>query len=305
LQEVKGRMLKFGLLMLMFIFTFYAFTIRHEAFFACFPFFYLFITLYFPIWKRWLKILASVLLVLFFALLNLGFQASIHTHKLYIAQLVMDYDLAGLSIATNQMLIPYNECVDPDSNTCFADIKARYNRDLIDPLINGLPLNKFNDPKQYHELELAWVTAIFTHPFLYLEDRWLFFKDLLLYRPLFYPYVAPNMFHLSLPNIKVTKFFLRVLDPIAEVFLVLFWVLLNFCILVLLWVRRKELRCDPFYDLWCKNLLFSGLIIWLSHFIVASAPDFRYLYWTTLATLTGLVTIILKLGLFEQDSSHV
>ena len=302
LQGLRQQVVKALLLIFILIFDFYAFSLRHEAIFACLPSFYLLIVFYFPTLKPKLKIVAVLLLALIFTLVRTGLEAAIHTHNLYPAQQVMYYDLASLSIATDQMLIPYDDCVTPD--TCFRVIKARYDRDLIDPLMNGIPLNKFNNKAQYQELERAWFTAIFTHPFLYMQERLLFFKDLLVYRPIFYPYVAPNLFNLQNPRLSVTKFFLFGVDPFAEGFIVLFWVLLNLGSFILLRVNQKVFNVDPFYRLWCKSLLGAGLLLWLSHLIVAAAPDFRYVYWTMLSTLTGFVAIVLKLGLFEKDSFH-
>ena len=284
-----GRVLLIGSILFL---SFYAFCLRYEAFFACLPLFYLWTQLIFPRLRLIYKFLLSAYIFLLFMMVSFSLNWVLSPVNLYPEQQIMFYDLAGLSLQEHVLLLPLDDCT--DQGHCLQKVEAAYQRDLVDPLMNPKVLFLKLDPQAYQELKHAWISAILAHPFLYLRDRALFFKDILFYQPLFYHAIAQNPFNLQPPNARAASIFLAY-SHLAQPFNLLFWLLLN--LVGLLYLRRQRAKKPgfSFFSGFCVLQLSSGLWFTLSHFIVAAAPDFRYYYWTMLSTLVSGVLILLNL----------
>lgn len=82
------------------------------------------------------------------------------------------HDLAALSIARNELLIP--DAFLSDETVTLADIDARYSSYLSDFLMMSptpTPLVRRTDPESLKALRSAWLSAVVRHPDLYLQHR--------------------------------------------------------------------------------------------------------------------------------------
>ncbi len=323
-EGIHVEYLKIMLVILIVFLVFYAFCLRHEAVLVCVPIFYLW-TQCLGIHKWFARGLLTLGLLLIFSGGAWLFQVMLSTHEDYPAQQVMFYDLVNLSITENHMLIPMSACRDPQ--TCFADVRhddghadvvANYMTGVPNPawfsqfqhlIPDVAPLRWTYYALNYQQLKAAWLRAIVDHPLLYLHERVVFFVKGLGYMPFFSEakqgvFSSTSTYHTLSPNVLVRALFFAygcLSFIFGFAFAPWFWLGLNLAMLVFLRTDRQH----SFYVL-VTVMLWSGLILDLSHFIVGTAHEFRYLYWTMLATLFSFVLLLInKKGVALQYSTKV
>ncbi len=312
-EGIRTEYLKIIVMILMVLLVFYAFCLRHEAPLLCLPVFYL--------WAGDLGMrrrFARVLLMLGFFLTFSGgawlFQATLSTHEDYPAQQVMFYDLASLSIKENHMLIPLDDCSHP--STCFENVRNAYDPSsvltVLTDFVTGVPnptwfeqvkrrspdfrpLQWTYSASNYEQLRAAWLHAIIDHPGLYLQERVRFFVGRLSYTPFFYG-IKLNVlshpgFYDAMPanGIVHLLFSLYALLSFLFIFTFTLWFWLGSNVVLLIFLQTKGDLCSFYAPV--KAMLLSGLILCLSHFIVAATDEFRFFYWTMLATLFSFLVL--------------
>lgn len=298
IKQVQSVYFKASLLFIIMLLSFYGFCLRFEALFACIPLFYLIALFFERVQVLGRLVFVFMMLVLFFGV-RVFMEDAIHTQNLYPAQQIMFYDLASMSIMEHQMLIPLDNCVVQVG--CYQMIQKHYDPTLVDYIINGKPLQKLTSLDQYQELSRAWMHAILARPFLYLHERLVFFKDILPTEPLVFPshyeVISSDPFHVQAPKVWVSHFF-RIYQFSGVILNLFFWIVVGILTLVLLYCHRKSM--DIWFYSCCQSMVISGLLLWLSHLIVAAAYDFRYYYWTMLTALFGF-TFVLLVDFFKKD----
>lgn len=291
---------KYLLQALMVLLVFYAFSVRHEAVLACLPFFYVWACYLFAWARRRWKFLFTLYMALLFAVLSHIFSWLVNAVPAYAGQATMLYDLAGLSIAENKMLIPLDVCAHP--KTCFSEVKTAYDPGSVWPVVDsfthqGVLIWTFQ-PQQYQEIKKAWFKTVLHHPWLYLKERMRFFaRDWIYSYILDYNFVSVSQGTLSVVlHAKVTHEWMFFYRTFAIFFVMAIWFVVNCGTLLFLSRQNYKNSTDAFLCLLSQSMLWSGLLIFLSHFFLAASSEFRYFYWTMLSTLLSCVVVFLQVN---------
>jgi hypothetical protein len=143
------------------------------------------------LWRFWLEAaplprrlaratgLAGVVLIAFFATSWL-IATVFNVQRTYPEQALYSWDLAAISVARNEMLLP--PAIYPGTPET---LRAQYNpvtaNQLLFPELNGLPglpaARRTQDPGEMRELRAAWARAIIANPGPYLRHRTLAFLN--------------------------------------------------------------------------------------------------------------------------------
>lgn len=211
----------------------------------------------------------------------------------YVSQFVEAWDLAAIGCAGGDVAIPdqFRRVASDVRPLCeaFDPLKADF---LFAPA--GAPLNASTDPEVIRALGREWQRAIFAYPSLYLAHRLRAFDALLgfgtdeIRRPLWMPYSIPNAYGFTFAPNAIT-YAIGVGVGFAHA-LGLYngrvWLAIACAVLVVAAVRaRGGKQSDPA----ALALAVSALTYTLPYFVVAPAPDYRYIYWTVVATAVGAV----------------
>lgn len=217
-------------------------------------------------------------------------------------QTVPVYDLAGMSVQANELL------VDPDLAVFGRGMGLEEIQRQFDVAYGGFlyrcvpgrrpcaPLFRFTrDPKVLEHLADNWISAILEHPGAYLAHRWLLTERMLTVNltgwELYFTSTAPHgeFARRYAPSDRlswVLSFMERHIRSVPYspwLYVVLSLALVPFAL-------RRYLREDAAVPL---LFLLSGLAYLASILIGASAPEFRYCVWTMLCALLALVWLLL------------
>lgn len=205
------------------------------------------------------------------------------------ASSIMYYDLMGMSLRTNELLLPRVLTV-PDYS--LETVQARYQTEYND--LTGIILP--TTPEQMSIVAAAWRHAVLTHPKAYLLHRWsvtlrfLGISDVphLPYtygipESLYPAYIANPAYYVRFPSTTVRRLMAEWLSRVTY-WAFRPWFYGALAVGILLWERRSP--GTPFW------LCASGGIYWLSCFVSVPSTDFRYSWWNVLAVTTALALIL-------------
>ena len=213
----------------------------------------------------------------------------------HLSQLVMLFDLSGMSCRGAQIDIP---AAFQAPGYDRAALCRAYDPDQVDTLffLPASPLRQSFDADAIATLRQDWIAAAMDHPKLYLAHRLHSFAGLLglhrvpeHYRYLRQPYMQFNPWGFAFtPNVFSSAFDASV-DALADsgLFSGALWIGVAALLLAVLAERRMSARFETV-------LLVSGLMNALPYFFFSLAPNYRFLYWTVLATTVAFVLIILR-----------
>ena len=219
----------------------------------------------------------------------------LHARRMHASQMIETFDLAAIRCAGGDATIP------PAFVRDDADAKALC--DAFDPrLVDFLyfdhdsPLQMNTDHSALRALGRAWRQAIVAFPDTYIAHRWRAFTSLLGFgvpdapRLLWNPYSVPNGYGITFtPNaitgaIGVAVAFANALGLYNGAA----WLLLAGAVVWLSW--RQRTRRD---NTAAATLAVSAIGYTLPYFFIAIAPDYRYIYWTIIATtIAALLTLL-------------
>ena len=223
----------------------------------------------------------------------------------HLSQLVMLFDLAGIACRGGEVDIP--AAFQAPSYDRAALCRA-YDPDQVDTLLffPAHPLEQSFDRRDVAKLRQAWIAAALAHPQLYLAHRAYSFAGLLglhsvpeHYRYLRQPYMQPNPWGFAFTPNAFSSAFDASVDALAGsgLFNGTFWIAVASILLVLIAILRLAARLET-------ALLASGLMNALPYFFFSLAPNYRFLYWTVLATTAALALLVLKIGAFARREAH-
>jgi hypothetical protein len=214
----------------------------------------------------------------------------------HLSQLVMLFDLAGMACSGVEVDIPaaflapgYDRAV-----LCRA-----YDPDQVDTLLFAptSPLQQSFDADAVRALRRSWIGAALANPGPYLAHRTHSFTGLLglhevprHYRYLRQPYMQSNPWGFAFTPNALSSALDASVDALADswVFNGALWVVVATVLLALIAVGRLRASFE-------EALLASALMNALPYFVFSLAPNYRFIYWTVLATTVALTLLALRL----------
>lgn len=223
------------------------------------------------------------------------------------------YDLAAISKEKNENLFP--DYIQKQENFSFESIKSRYNERSVNDLIyNDIPnkgdkavLNFTTEPQQISELKQKWRASVFENPASYLNHRTIVFMQLIgLKKAITRPFWDIG-FASSPPELRgsenagykiLMKYFSAFRRPFSQTFFfrAVLWLIL--CSYFSYKAFRRRLRDD--WDL-VFVLSTSCLLFTFSYFPTTPSTEFRYLFWSAIASS---VAVIFGIYLLRKEKSE-
>jgi hypothetical protein len=201
--------------------------------------------------------------------------------KKYASSSLFVYDLIGVSIRSNEYLLPRSESFDVES------IRPCYENKGWDKVWVSCPklLNELNMNDDWRHLSDYWMSAIAKYPTLYLKHRLYHFTS----------FFEPSWLVFNSDPTKINKdfgfersFFFNAMEsyikgvasaPVVSVFFTNgFWILLNLFMVTYCFVKlckKFEQNNVCLFLISLSGLAYSGPLI-----LGGVAPDFRYVYWS-------------------------
>ncbi|HET7786404.1 MAG TPA: hypothetical protein VFL36_10555 [Myxococcales bacterium] len=210
------------------------------------------------------------------------------------AQQFLLHDLVAISLAEHADYLPDYLHRGP-APVSVAQIRAKYRPESSDPLFFSEPprLRPAAAPADVDDLRMHWARAVARHPIDYLLHRWELTRALAgLERQVCYPHhfqIDPNPFGIVLAQTVANRLAMDVLHAVDNSALFRGWiyVALLAAVVIVNLARAPAPR-------WASTALAaSGLSYFLPYVVFAPTCDFRYQWWTVIATL--LVPLALAL----------
>jgi hypothetical protein len=214
----------------------------------------------------------------------------------HLSQLVMLFDLAGMACRGAEIDIPAAFRA-PGYDR--AALCSAYDPDQVDTLffLPTSPLQQSFDADAIATLRQDWIAAALDHPKLYLAHRLHSFAGLLglhrvpeHYRYLRQPYMQFNPWGFAFTPNAFSSALDTSVDALADsgLFSGALWIAVASLLLAVIAVLRLRARLET-------ALLVSGLMNALPYLVFSLAPNYRFLYWTVLATTLALALVALRM----------
>lgn len=207
----------------------------------------------------------------------------------YIVQAVLLHDLAAVSKERGEAFFP--DYLTAGENFSQGNAAAYYTPDSTVPLFRaeGSGLRLTERPEEFAALRAKWMEVVPANKAIYLRHRWEAFKALtaLNREEVCFPYLATSR---TLDGRDVNKW--RVHQLLRAVFWKLrntfffrgfWWLLASLSLLCLSLAGRLRGDLETVFA-----LSLSGLLYGVGYFFYATSCDFRFFWWTALASLVGL-----------------
>ncbi len=266
---------------------FYAVGVRHNGIFPVIPLAYWLVSkcdfLFFKSHKIIFSLILSTSLFVLVQVANNSLTKG--QPKYYLEQATMFHDLLGISIRIDKLIIP-DSFLNPEHGTTLMDLTKYY-----DPS-QGFFMFKNNiylhapQNAPIEDIRSSWIKNILIHPIEYLGHRINFCKALInITNAGWFPWYYEN------DGTYTREQFKSFLEYLDSSLIRKGWIYLIINLLTLMWFYFKKPHNEHLKP--CVYLTLSSLSLFLSNFIMAHSPDFRYLYWSIAATITSS-TILLK-----------
>lgn len=223
---------------------------------------------------------------------NVATSVLIQDHITYPYQQVMLLDLSALSKTTDEPLFP--AYVVSNENFFLEKVRERYTSYTVNPLIYGEkpPLKLTTSANEVSALRERWLHAVLHNKTAYLKSRSELFMHLNSFNQYYVaiPYLLEGDFH-NPPEFKskkgtLNRFLMAYFSYFSRslLFRGFFWILLSLGLVYL--SARGKLDEDLETVLVLSS---SGLLYSLGYFFWSPSSEFRYLWWTVLATTVSLL----------------
>lgn len=294
-----------GKALIAFILIFYAINLRHNAIFAVFP---MLILLGF----RWIKGANSIKAVIFscatiYACFFLGsvFNYSIlHAERTKPSNYMMVDDLAFLSIVKNESLLP-GIGIDEIKGCATSEIGQN---NLVGKVfcLSALPSYKQAAPLST-DLKGIWLSSIFENPIDYLRFRIAAFSYLLRTPDdppyyIWHPGIDENSFGLKqVPNgltLLADRFVHDAAKTAPFFFKPYWWLMSSLVLLMMTFVVAKTKSVIT-----ARVLLVSAIFYIFGYMPVTPMADFRYIYWSVIATTISFIIVVIDWPGFRSGLS--
>jgi hypothetical protein len=282
----------------------YAVSVRHNAVTAVVPF---------AVWaasiavrltrlraaRAWIATsVAAVVLLACLLATRAIIEAALTSMKLYTVQALFVHDLTAISIATGRNQLPL--FVQQDNPLTIPELQRIYTPDTIVHLLccdtTMRRLNAISDGRQVTVLRAAWLEALTAHPGPYLRHRWDIARQSLGWRrpTVCLPYhsgIDENSLGLVFRSNALNRYVMEGMKRVRDSLLFRGWVYLSLSLVGLAWALAMWRRRPnvPFLA-----LTSSAVLYFLPYFFVATACDFRLLWWGVVAVLVSPLVLGLK-----------
>jgi len=213
----------------------------------------------------------------------------------HLSQLLMLFDLSGMACrgAAVDIPAPYRQPGYDRASLC-----QTYDPDQVDRLFffAKSPLQMSSDDDAFAKLRGQWTSAVTAYPKPYLAHRMNAFAGLLgLHRVsgedryLKQPFMQPNPWGFTFTPNALSSALARAVDALADsgLFSGALWIAAAMLLLAVIAWRRMDARFESI-------LLASALTNALPYFFISLAANYRFLYWTVLATSVASVLMLLR-----------
>jgi len=213
----------------------------------------------------------------------------------HLSQMVMLFDLAGIACGGGAVDIP------PDFHASGYDAAAlcrAYDPDQVDTLFffPASPLRMSDDDTSYAALRNVWLAAVAAHPALYVRHHAIAFAGLLGlrqvskdYRTLRQESMQRNPWGITFTPNPLSRALDAIVYALADVglFSGAVWLAVAVALIVVIGRSRASLAFE------CA-LATSAVMYLLPYFFLSLAPNYRFIYWSVLATSIAAVLIALR-----------
>lgn len=195
----------------------------------------------------------------------------------HFGQVVWLHDLTAISIARGDVLIPEFAL---QKGKTLSELQRAYDPSNANPLKPVVALTR--EPAQLRALGNVWMRTVLANPGAYLKHRWRVFKPLMGigHREVVYPFECrmwPNPWGFAYDPPRFVKAYFQFIFAIKDSLVFRAWMYLFAC--------AAAVVTAFFHKQWPAGLLAaSGLLYASSYFFYSVASDFRYVYWTVLAS---------------------
>ena len=214
----------------------------------------------------------------------------------YLPQLILLFDLTGIACGGADVHIPDAFRV-PAKNA--GTLCQSYDPDQVDKLFffPDSPLRVSYDEAANKQLRAVWVATILAHPMLYINHHARAFSGVLgihrasaIDRAVRQPFMQPNPWGFTFTSNLLSRGLDATIDALADsgIFSGLLWLSLAVVLLVIIVRRRMSLAFE-------SALLASALMYFLPYFFLSLAPNYRFIYWSVLATSVAGILVTLRL----------
>jgi hypothetical protein len=212
----------------------------------------------------------------------------------YILQVVLLHDLAAVSTERGEALLP--DYVQQGEGFTLARVAACYRPEDATAIYKcGAPgLSLTGNPEEIAALRAKWFEVVTANMAVYLRHRWEVFKWAtgLGKEHVCFPYLATShSFGGYEVNVwRIHQFLRAVFWKLRDTLLFrgFFWLLVSLALLSAAAVGRLRGDLEAVFV-----LSSSGLLYGLAYFFVATSCDFRFFWWTVLASLASLALVLL------------
>lgn len=272
----------------------YAFACRHNAIFAIVP-----LLLWWAVraanarskenWKRAAAFFVSICLVF---KLSVAWATTRLTHnrESHVAQQILIFDLAAISVLTNSDLMPpYVHEADPGIN--LEELRREYYSSSVLPIMfdSKHPIRPTGSFANGNALRRAWLGGLVHYPFTYLRHRLNVTLSLLgisyLYPPITYARgIDPNSLAVVFPVRRANQLVMAVLDRFDRTRFFHAWIYLSLLSAAFAWARHRRRLSVPLIATAASGLLYAG-----AYLFIAPVDDFRLVWWSVLSSFPGIL----------------
>lgn len=268
--------------------------------------------------RVWTMVRAGLLAVAGFAVVYCcasALSARLTDQKCHFWQYLPVYDVAGISVRTNQVLFP-DDCPLLRHPVKLEDLEKGYSECTVAKLYRVWKDDSSGGKNRFHtvadedslaDLSSLWRKSIRDHPREYLQHRWAVFANVIgltsrrvdtpiygLYGPKIVKNDLGLIFHESVLNRAVTNWLIRLAKtPLYRVWVYLIILLVLLPIGLALYLKT--------HDVATLAMSASGLLYVLSLFFVAASGNFRYSLWgLAMAVICVAYLLCLATTLFSK-----
>lgn len=300
----KNKFLHFTFILLLF----YGFCVRSNSIFAFLPLAASYVYSFSITAKR------KILFFFFFsfsfliakAVLN---EAVLDTKKTQPLRLIQIHDIAAIFVGTKNNYFPQQ--IKDNTDDLESLILKGYKPELA-PNIFWVPGRmlystpqkieldalKAHSPQYDRDLTNAWLEAITNHPLTYIKHRLLSFDGLMrVYKKtsshgIYYYGIIDNEYGVEFAPNKGTEFYYTYIKIFSHwpFFKGWFWLVLSICVFLYA-LKTKPVSKSSRLSIVLSS---SSLLYTMPYLFFGIAPDFRYLYWSILATITSMIFLLIE-----------
>jgi hypothetical protein len=238
----------------------------------------------------------AVALALMLSVQQLIERKMLDASRQHLSQLVMLFDLTAIRCGGADVVIP--EAYQGPRYDAGA-LCRWYDVDQVDKLffLPDSPLRMSDDEAAYSKLPGAWLDAVIAHPNLYLSHHARAFAGLLGLRRLSandrylrQSFMQPNPWGFTFVPNAMSRALDATVDALANSGLFSGWLWLGVAVTLLAIIVARRRMSLPFES----ALLASAIMYLLPYFVLSLAPNYRFMYWSVLATSVAGMLIALR-----------